>query len=205
MAQSCPTLCDPVNYTIHGILQARILEWVAFRLLPGIFPTQGWNPHLLHSRWILYQLSHKGSPRILEWVAYPFFSRPSGPRNWTRISCIAGGFFTNWTIREARVGKESVCNVVDLSLIPGMGKIPWSGKWEPISVFLPGKSPWTEEPGRLQSMGLQSQTLLSDLAKHSTAQHLFTATARSSRGFFFSFDFHSESLLGFLEEKLRKA
>ena len=28
--QSCPTLCDPMDYTVHGILQARILEWVAF-------------------------------------------------------------------------------------------------------------------------------------------------------------------------------
>ena len=41
-------------------------------LLQGIFPTQGWNLGLLHRRQILYQLSHKGSPRILEWVAYPF-------------------------------------------------------------------------------------------------------------------------------------
>ena len=40
-------------------------------LLWGIFPTQGLNPGLLHCRWILYQLSHKGSPRIPEWVAYP--------------------------------------------------------------------------------------------------------------------------------------
>ena len=40
--------------------------------LQGIFPTQGLNPGLLHCRWILYQLSHQGSPRILEWVAYPF-------------------------------------------------------------------------------------------------------------------------------------
>ena len=38
----------------------------------GIFPTQGSNPGLQHCRWILYQLSHKGRPRILEWVAYPF-------------------------------------------------------------------------------------------------------------------------------------
>ena len=30
VAQSCPTLCDPMDYTVHGILQARILEWVAF-------------------------------------------------------------------------------------------------------------------------------------------------------------------------------
>ena len=56
---------------------------------------------LLHSRWILYQLSNKGSPRIVELVAYPFSSRSSRPRNWTRVSCLAGGFFTNWAIREA--------------------------------------------------------------------------------------------------------
>ena len=40
-------------------------------LLQEIFPTQGPNPGLLHCRWILYQLSHHGSWRILEWVAYP--------------------------------------------------------------------------------------------------------------------------------------
>ena len=63
--------------------------------LQGVFPTQGPNPGLLHSRWIPYQLSHKGSPRILEWVAYPFSSRSSPPRNQTGVSCIAGGFFTS--------------------------------------------------------------------------------------------------------------
>ena len=59
--QSCPTLCDPMDYTVHGILQARILEW----------------------------------------VAYPFSSRYSRFRNQTRVSCIAGRFFTNWAMREA--------------------------------------------------------------------------------------------------------
>ena len=43
-------------------------------LLQGIFPIQGLNPGLAHCRRILYQLSHKGSPRILEWVGYPFSS-----------------------------------------------------------------------------------------------------------------------------------
>ena len=52
-------------------------------LLQGIFPTQGWNPGLPHCRWILYQLSHQESPRILEWAAYPFSSRSSQPRNRT--------------------------------------------------------------------------------------------------------------------------
>ena len=54
----------PLN-TVHGILQARILEWVAFPFSRGIFPTQGSNPGLLYCRKILNQLSHQGSPRIL--------------------------------------------------------------------------------------------------------------------------------------------
>ena len=59
-------------------------------LLQGIFPTQGSNPGLPHCRWILYQLSHKGSPRILEWVAYPFPSGSSQCRNQTRVTHTAG-------------------------------------------------------------------------------------------------------------------
>ena len=153
--------CSPPGSSVHGILQTRILEWVAmpsskgssqprdqtqvsaslaarffttsatwetheseshsvmsdslrphglyspwnspgqntgassFSLLQGIFPSQGLNPGLASCRQILYQLSHKGSTRILEWVAYPFSSGSSPPRNQTGVSCIAGGFFTN--------------------------------------------------------------------------------------------------------------
>ena len=68
--------------------------------LQGIFPTQGLNPDLPHSRQIFYQLSHKGRPRILEWVAYLFSNRSSWSRNRTGVSCTAGRFFTNWAIRE---------------------------------------------------------------------------------------------------------
>ena len=35
VAQSCPALCDPMDYTVHGILQARILEWVTFPFSQG--------------------------------------------------------------------------------------------------------------------------------------------------------------------------
>ena len=58
-------------------------------LFQGIFPNQGLNSGLPCCRQILYQLSHKGSPRILEWVAYLFSSGSSWPRNQTRVSCIA--------------------------------------------------------------------------------------------------------------------
>ena len=62
VAQSCLTLCDPMDYIVHGILQAGMLEWVAF----------------------------------------PFSSRSSWPRNQTGVSCIADGFFTNWANDKPR-------------------------------------------------------------------------------------------------------
>ena len=68
VTQSCLTLCGPMDCSppgssIHGILQIRILEWVAIpSLLQGVFPTQGSNPGLLHCRQILYCLNHQGSP-----------------------------------------------------------------------------------------------------------------------------------------------
>ena len=60
VTQLCPTLCDPMAYTVPGILLARILEWVAF----------------------------------------PFSRGSSQPRDWTQVSCDAGGFFTSWATRE---------------------------------------------------------------------------------------------------------
>ena len=73
--QLCPTLCDPMDYSppgisVHKILQARILEWIPMPSSRDFL--EGSNPCVLHHRQILYQLSHKGSPRTLEWVAYPF-------------------------------------------------------------------------------------------------------------------------------------
>ena len=43
VTQSCLTLCKPMNYTVHGILQARILEWVAFPLSRGSSQPRGWT------------------------------------------------------------------------------------------------------------------------------------------------------------------
>ena len=63
-------------------------------LLHGIFPTQGSKPGLPNCRWTLYQLSHKGNPRILAREAIPFASRSSQLKNRTRVSCTAGEFFT---------------------------------------------------------------------------------------------------------------
>ena len=91
VTQSCLTLCDPLDYTVHGILQARILEHFPS---PGDLPNPlGSNPGLPHCRRILYQLSHKGSPHaclgftkkkqagVLCW-AYGSHGLPTGTSTW---------------------------------------------------------------------------------------------------------------------------
>ena len=67
VAQSYPTLCDPMDYSlsdssVHGIFQARVLEWITISFSRGFFPTQEQNPGLPHCRQMLYRLSHQGSP-----------------------------------------------------------------------------------------------------------------------------------------------
>ena len=86
-------------------------------LLQVIFPTQGLNPGLPHWGWILYQLSHKGRLRILEWGAYPFSSESSQPRDRTQVSHIVGRFFTSWATREDEEywSGEPIPSPVDLS------------------------------------------------------------------------------------------
>ena len=69
--QSCPTLCDPMDWSlpgssVHGILQPRTLEQVVIFFSREIFPIQGLKPSFLRCRQILYHLSHQGSPRLKE-------------------------------------------------------------------------------------------------------------------------------------------
>ena len=95
VAQACPTLCDPLDCSppgssVHGDSPGKNTGVGCHALLQGIFATQGLNPSLPHCRWILYQLSHQGSPRILEWVAYPFSRGSSQPRNRSGVSCLTG-------------------------------------------------------------------------------------------------------------------
>ena len=109
-------------------------------LLHGIVPTQGWNPGLLHCRQILYQLSHKGSPRILEWVAYPFSSGSSQPRNQTGVSCIAGD---QLSYQGSPSRQENWSGLP----FPYPGDLPDPGI-EPRSAALQADSLLTEPPGK---------------------------------------------------------
>ena len=81
LAQLSPAICDPVDhsppgFSVHGVLQAKILEWVAMPSLQGIFLTQGLilcPLHLQHCRWILYPLSYLGSIDKLTCTCFTLF------------------------------------------------------------------------------------------------------------------------------------
>ena len=127
VTQSCPPFCD-----LHGLYSpwnspGQNTGVSSLSFLQGIFPTQGSNPGLPHCKQILYQLSHQRSPRILKWVAFPFSSRSSWPRNRTRVSCIADGFFTNWAIKEA-LHSEGKCN------FSVWGEWKWRCNFLPIQI-----------------------------------------------------------------------
>ena len=67
LAQLCLTFCNPMDCSLqgsslHGILQARILKWVAMPSSRGSYQPMDLTPGLLHCRKILYCLSHQGSP-----------------------------------------------------------------------------------------------------------------------------------------------
>ena len=98
VAQSCPTLwdprgCSPPGSFVQGDFPGKNTRVGCHALLQGSFPTQGSNPDLPHCRRILYHLIYERSLRILEGVAYRFSRGTSWPRDRTRVSCIAGGFF----------------------------------------------------------------------------------------------------------------
>ena len=117
IAHSCPILWDPMDCSlpsssVHGVSPGKDTEVGCHALFQGFVPTQRWNPDPPHCRQILYGLSHQESPRILECVLCPFNRESSWPRNWTRVSCIAGRFFTRWATKEAFfVAQESVISM----------------------------------------------------------------------------------------------
>ena len=110
---SCPTLYDPID------CNPQLYPWnspgqntgVGGRsCLQGIFPTQELNQGLPHYIRIVCELSHKRSPRILEWVDYPFSSRSSQSRSQTRVSYI------RWILYQLSY-QESLNSVYPLNLI----------------------------------------------------------------------------------------
>ena len=84
VTQSCPTLCNCIALQASlcmGLLQARILEWVAMASSRGPSQPRDQTQVSCISGRYFYHLSHQGSPRILDWVVYPFSWGSSQPRN----------------------------------------------------------------------------------------------------------------------------
>ena len=107
-------------------------------LLQVIFPTQVLKPGLPHCGWILYQLRRKRSPRVLKWVAYPFSSRSSQPRNQTRVSCITGGFFTNYSTNSSKC--MHVCPLSRVWLVATLRTVAHQA---PLSMEFPRQEFWS--------------------------------------------------------------
>ena len=83
ITQSYLTLCDPIDYTVHGILQARILEWVVPS--PGDLP----NPGLLPCRWIFLPAEPQGKPKNIGVGSLSLLQQifPTQELNWGLLHC----------------------------------------------------------------------------------------------------------------------
>ena len=104
VAQSGLTLCDPMGCSLSGSFVHRVLQqeyWSGSPCPPpGDLPNPGIKPRSPALQADSLPAEPQGSPRTLEWVAYPFFRGSSQPRNQTGVSYTAGWFFTCWATRE---------------------------------------------------------------------------------------------------------
>ena len=92
VTQSCPTVSDPMDCSlpgssIHGILQAKILEWVDFPS-PGDLPNPGSNLDLLRCRWILLPVAPPGKPHLSLNLAFSQFCSGEGTGDPLQYSCL---------------------------------------------------------------------------------------------------------------------
>ena len=97
VTQSYPTLCDPMDCSMPGLWGfSRQNSGVGCHaLLQGNLPNPGIKARSPTLQVDSLPSEPWGKPRILEWVAYPFSRASSQPRNWTRVSCIEGEFFSS--------------------------------------------------------------------------------------------------------------
>ena len=107
--QSCLTLCDPMDcsppgFSVHKVLQARILEFASISFARASFQPryQTWISCFAGGFFTIW--ATREATRTLEWVAYTFSRGFSWLRNQIRVSCIAGGLFTSWAMRESCLG-----------------------------------------------------------------------------------------------------
>ena len=98
---SCVRLCVPMDYTIHGILQARILEWVIFPYSRGSSQPRYWTQvsHIAGGFFTSWAIGNPKNTGVGSLIPSPADLHARGIEE--RSSCIVGRFFTNWAMREA--------------------------------------------------------------------------------------------------------
>ena len=143
VTQSCPTICDPMDCMWDSLGQNTGVS--SPFLLQGIFPTQGLNSGLLHCRRILYQLSHKGSPRILQGGSLSFPQRIFLTHEWNHGLLHCRQNFTNWAIREAH-GKPR--QRIKKQKHHFANKGPYGQSYRVFSVVMHGCESWTRKKAR---------------------------------------------------------
>ena len=123
--QSCPTLCDPMDYTVKGILQAQILEWVAFPFSRGSSQLRDWT-----------QVSHIAGGFFTSWATREALK---SIRDKQKLCVIQKGQ-KYMGLPGSSVGKKICLQCRRPRFNPWVRTIPWRRKWQATPVAFPGKS-----------------------------------------------------------------
>ena len=99
VSQSCLTLCDPMDYTVLGILQARLLEWAAFPFSMGSSQPRAQTQVSCIAGWFFTSRATRKAQEY--WSGQPIHSPGDLPDTGIELGSNAGRFFTNWAMREA--------------------------------------------------------------------------------------------------------
>ena len=138
--------------SIHGDSPGKNTGLGCHTLRQGIVPTQGSNPDLPHYRQILYHLSHQGSPRILEWVIFPFSrwssNREIKPRSALQVASLPACISTQTLTSLLPVHAQSVSHVQ-------LFEIPWNiASLASMYMEFSRQEYWSELPFLLQRIFL---------------------------------------------------
>ena len=163
-------VCSPPGFSVHWVLQARRLEWVAISFSRGSSWPRDWTwvsctagsfftnwatrevPTDYNISQIFFKLYFLKFFKIYFWTLFCYCSFLYDGRERLYYLVLSRNFHgLPWWLR----GKESSCHYRRYGFDSWVRKITWKRKWQPTPVFLPGKITWTEEPVRLQSLEWQ--------------------------------------------------
>ena len=167
--------CSPPGSSVHAIPQERILEWVAISYSresswprDGIEPRSPAPPTSVGVFFTTVQCELRVLVKRIIWQLKKLFCyeiktnvKILKVKKWNLKLLMILSHFS-----DDSVGKQFRLQCRRPGFNSWVRKIPWRRKWQPSPIFLPGESPWTEEPGRLQFKGSQESDMTSQLNHH---------------------------------------